>query len=465
MSARSVAYELLEAVDERDAYANLELPKLLTGAGLSQRDRGFATELGYGALRMRGFNRAVIDTLVPKGVDSLDAPTLRVLELGVQQLCGMQMPAHAVVNESVNLARSVGSARSSGLINAVLRRVSERTPTEWAARITETLTGNASLSAELSHPLWVIDALEDALKREGRESELQTALEANNHPAAVSLVVLPTASEATRSNAGEIFAPGSWSPYAARSTGGALGKLPQGVRVQDEGSQLVAATLAHASLTEQTPEQPNHRWLDACAGPGGKAAYLAAEAQLAGASLTARDVNATRVQLIRNAMSDAGFSETDVQVEVGDARESAAVPGTYERILLDVPCTGLGALRRRPEARWRKQESDVAQLASLQEQILTAGLKALAPGGVLMYATCSPLPAETTEVVARALQATQGYEPLNTAEAMNSWLEDVGGTPVPDVEVRGTYGGTAVQLWPHRHDTDAMFFQLIRRVG
>jgi len=233
----------------------------------------------------------------------------------------------------------------------------------------------------------------------------------------------------------------------ARVPGVAAGRL----RVQDEGSQLAALALSRSSAV-----RPGERWLDMCAGPGGKAALLAAEARVGGATLVANELVPARAGLVRKALSTVA-DESVVTVRQGDARRFGA-PGDerFDRILLDAPCTGLGALRRRPEARWRKQPEDVPELAALQTELLDAAVGALAPGGTLAYVTCSPHLAETRGQV-DALMSRHGdvLEQLDTAGIVRA-------VAARDPQVAD---GRTVQLWPHRTGTDAMFVALFRRTA
>ena len=201
--------------------------------------------------------------------------------------------------------------------------------------------------------------------------------------------------------------------------------------VQDEGSQLCALALAAAPLAGR-----DERWLDACAGPGGKAALLAALAADRGAVLVANERRQHRAELVRRVTAAWG-----TEVTVADARDLTPPDGGYDRVLLDAPCTGLGALRRRPEARWRRRPDDLAELTALQRALLAAALRLTRPGGVVAYVTCSPHPAETTEIVA-------GHDLLDARPLF------------PGVPALGD--GPTVQLWPHRHGTDAMFCALLR---
>jgi 16S rRNA (cytosine967-C5)-methyltransferase len=208
--------------------------------------------------------------------------------------------------------------------------------------------------------------------------------------------------------------------------------------VQDEGSQLAALALARAPL-----DGPDGRWLDVCAGPGGKAALLAA-VRPPGVHLTAADRAPHRAELVRRALSGV----PDTEVVVADGTRPPWPAGWADRVLLDAPCTGLGALRRRPEVRWRRRPDDVAPLAVLQRELLTAALDSVRPGGLVAYVTCSPHTAETV-AVADTAAARDDVEVLPAAPLFPG---------VPDV-ARGRYA----QLWPHRHGTDAMFVALLRR--
>ena len=218
--------------------------------------------------------------------------------------------------------------------------------------------------------------------------------------------------------------------------------------MQDEGSQLAALALSRAR-----PVEPGERWLDLCAGPGGKAALLAAEAAAGGASLTANELVPARVGLVRRAL--APFGDAVRVVESDGTTLGEREPAAFDRVLLDAPCTGLGALRRRPEARWRKQPADVPGLGELQSRLLDSAIAAVRPGGLVAYVTCSPHAAETRAVISAALRRHPGVRALDTGEALQRVaLEPLDLAP-----------GAHAQLWPHRTGTDAMFVQLLERTA
>jgi 16S rRNA (cytosine967-C5)-methyltransferase len=436
------------AVQESDAYANLLLPVRLERARLSDADAALATELTYGTLRMSGYYDRVIELAAHRPAADIDPAVLDVLRLACHQLLSMRVAQHAAVDEAVSLARLVGSRSSTGFVNGVLRTITRTPPEEWLARVlAEATTDDDRLSARFSHPLWIIRAFRQALAAEDREGELEALLAADNAAPRVSLTALP--GEAT---VDELEAQASrYSPVGATLAGGDPARIPAvragRARVQDEGSQLAALALSRARAIE-----PGERWLDLCAGPGGKAALLAAEAAIGGAVLVANELVPARAQLVRNAVRP--FDPTPEVWEFDGTTIGERFPEAFDRILLDAPCTGLGALRRRPEARWRKQPKDVADLAALQFALLRSAVDALKPGGIIAYVTCSPHLGETRVAVQSALRKLgDRVATINTQEIFARLTREELDLPANE----------HVQLWPHRHGTDAMFIQLLRK--
>jgi 16S rRNA (cytosine967-C5)-methyltransferase len=240
--------------------------------------------------------------------------------------------------------------------------------------------------------------------------------------------------------------PARWSPYGAVLEGGGdpgrIGAVATGrAGVQDEGSQLVAIALASAKV-----DGDDASWLDLCAGPGGKSALLAALVQQRDGQLTAVEPLKHRAELVRaNLRAIPG----DHKVLVGDGTKPTWPAGSFDRVLADVPCSGLGALRRRPEARWRRTPEDVVELRPLQEALLDSAIASARSGGVVAYVTCSPHPDETRAVV-DAVLGRRDDASLEDARALFPGVPDLG-------------DGPDVQLWPHLHGTDAMYLALIRR--
>ena len=440
--ARVAARDVLRAVRERDAYANLVLPGLLRERHLDTRDAALATELTYGAARAQGLLDAVIASAADRPVDEIDGPLLDALRLGTYQLLRTRVAPHAAVATSVDLVRSEFGSGRAGFVNAVLRRVSERTEGEWVAELAPDPERDpvGHLAFRYPHPVWIAQAFANSLGADA--GELQEVLAADDARPIVHLVARPgviTAEELALATGGEV---GPWSPYAVPLEHGDPGRLDavrEGMAaVQDEGSQLVARALTLAPLDGDD----NGRWLDLCAGPGGKAALLGALADLDGFTVDAVEPVEHRADLVRKTTRG-----LPVTVHVADGRDPG-LDGGYDRILVDAPCTGLGALRRRPEARWRRQPGDVAELVRLQKELLASAIGLLRPGGVVLYATCSPHMSETVAIVADAVRR-HGVEQLDTREL------------VPGVPRLGS--GPGVQLWPHRHGTDAMFMAALRK--
>lgn len=435
---REVACRALVRVEHDDAYANLLLPRMISKAGLDGRDANLTTELVYGTLRWQRLLDAILARAARRDPATLDPEVRAVLRMGTQELLHLRVPPHAAVDTAVRTIKRM-APRASGLVNAALRRVSERSEEAWLRALREGLDEDAFRALRTSHPGWIVRAFAAALRADGREGELDALLDADNVSPAVHLVCLPGL--ATRDPERAL----RFSPYGMSAGHGEARELltRTGIRAQDEGSQLVAAALAAAA-----PIRPGERWLDVCAGPGGKTALLAA---IAGsrATVLANEPNARRAGLVRRAVS-----AFDVPVEELDGAEFlAAHAGRADRILLDAPCSGLGSLRRRPEARWRKRPGEVRELARLQHRLLTAAAVALRPGAILAYTTCSPHPAETVDQVGTALDEHPELELLPAGEALRA--------VAPEVPLGQNTAG--VQLWPQVHGTDGMFLALFRR--
>ncbi len=452
----------MRAIDD-GAYANLELPRQLRRARLTGRDAAFATELVYGATRMRGLYDPIIATCTDRPIAEIDPAVLDVLRLGAHQLLAMRVPAYGAVSQQVALTRELLGAGAAGFVNAVLRRVSEHELETWQREVAPRGGGRAAeLAVRTSHPAWIVRAFRAALLGHGAAPEdvvdraLRELLDADNAPARVTLVARPGLCDPE-----ELVAAGGrrtgLSPYGVELEGGdpgALAAVREGrAAAQDEGSQLVTLALLAAPLEGPPPEQ--ERWLDLCAGPGGKAGLLAAVAAQRGAQLFANDVSDHRADLVRRSVAAAVDAGATVMVGVGDGRTiGAEEPGGFDRVLVDAPCSGLGSLRRRPEARWRRRPQDVSGLGDLQRALLNSAIDATRPGGVIAYATCTPHLPESRYVVTDVLGA---HEDVVTVDAQPLFV-DVAGR-----QLEGLGEPPYVQLWPHVHGTDAMFFALLRR--
>jgi 16S rRNA (cytosine967-C5)-methyltransferase len=457
---RRAAYQVLAAVENREAYANLLLPKLLADRDITGRDAALATELAYGTLRGQGTYDAVLAACSDRPLDKLDPPVRQILRLGAHQLLATRIGAHAAVATSVDLAKQVVGPRVSGYVNAVLRRVATRDLDAWLAIVAPdpATDPDGNLAVRCSYPRWIVAAYRAALGA-AADSELEVALAEGNARPKVTLAALPGGQDRDQVMPADAE-PGRWSPYAFTLDSGNPADLIASGRaaVQDEGSQLAAIALTRPPLAPAADAEAEagggERWLDMCAGPGGKSRLLQGLATTADppASLVAAELHPHRAALVREALSRAGGRQGAVtEVIVADGTRPPWPDGSVDRVLVDAPCSGLGALRRRPEARWRKAESDLAALTQLQRALLRSALAAVRPGGVVAYVTCSPVPAETRDVVTAVAGADPEVEILD-AQAV-----------LPDVPGTDSAGPLFAQLWPHRHGTDAIFIALLRR--
>ena len=365
MTARLVAFRCLQRIDHQGAYANLVLSAELKGSKLADRDRHFATELVYGTTRMRRACDALVDRFVSKG----PSPEVRtVLRLGAYQLHYAQVPAHAAVGETVELAPKA----ARGFVNAVLRRVAD-TPMQWPSE-----------AVQLSYPDWIVDRLVQELGHDDAMATLATMNEA------------PSVTE--------------------RDDG----------YTQDLGSQWVAAAV---------PASPGDVVLDVCAAPGGKSTAIAAT----GAFVVAADLQPQRVGLIGANIKR--LSATNVVPLIADATRTALRPSAFDHVLIDAPCSGLGSLRRRADARWRITAADVIELATLQQRMLNECAPLVKVGGSLIYSVCTLLAAESIDH-----KVPEGFEPIGDA---------------PGGEWRAF--GDGWRLLPHDAGTDGMIVLRYRR--
>ncbi|HEU5332204.1 MAG TPA: transcription antitermination factor NusB [Actinocrinis sp.] len=495
--ARLAAYDTLRAVSDRDAYANLVLPKLLAERRLDARDAALATELTYGALRGLGTYDAILAECVDRPLDQLDPEILDLLRLGAHQLLATRIPPHAAVAATVDLAREVMHEGAARMVNAVLRRVGRDDLRGWVDRVAPDPDRDPEgyLAVDRAHPRWVVSALWDSLaEHRGADAayqEIDPLLEADNARPGVTLAARPGLSEQSEL-VKQGAEPGRYAPTAAYLGEGDPARIEAVARgragVQDEGSQLVALALAAvpvdgaavvpalASREGGGSNRPTTEvggdvaaagrdgagnaeaagaeggtgddlWLDMCAGPGGKAALLAAVASQRGARLVAAEIAPHRARLVKRALQPIHGLH---KVVTADGTAPPWRAGSFDRVLVDAPCTGLGALRRRPESRWRREPKDVEYLTELQKRLLDSALSSARPGGVVAYVTCSPHLAETRGVVSDVL-------------AERGDIEQIDARPyVPGVPDLGD--GPDVQLWPHLHGTDAMYLALFRRL-
>lgn len=421
---RLLAFEVLAEVELQGAYSNLILPKALSESMLEANDRALATELVYGTLRMQGRHDHFISAASDRFLEQIDPKALIVLRLGTHQLKQMRVPSHAAIYESVELAKKVVGKSTASFVNAILRKIDSLDFDQLSKPTQE----YSKLALEYSHPEWIVSSYFDSLKN---SSEVISLLQANNNPAKPTLIAWPVL--ATQ---GDLLGAGAL-PIATSSVAATFDGNPGDIAairerragVQDLGSQLVVE-----KLYDQF--KPNLRWLDLCAGPGGKAAYLSALLKRDGGYLLANEISNERAKLVSQVMHHG-------EVNVSDGRSIPDELGKFDRILLDAPCTGIGALRRRPEVRWRRNLQDLKNLTALQSELLESATRLLSPGGIIAYVTCSSHQAETKFQIRSFLKQHSNF------------------TRIPVKDERADNDGD-LQLWPHRDGTDAMFLSLLR---
>ncbi|WP_195166972.1 transcription antitermination factor NusB [Mycobacteroides abscessus] len=438
---RRAALDVLRAVSRQDAYANLALPALLRERGITGRDAAFATELTYGTCRARGLLDAVIAAAAGRTIDQVDEGLRDPLRLGAYQLLRTRVEPHAALSTTVDAVAVEFDQGRAGFVNAVLRTISRRDEADWVEELAPPESDRIGrLAFATAHPRWIAQSFSDALGPAG--TELAEVLASDDERPLVHLAARPGRIDAEALAEAVGGTVGRYSPFAVYLPGGDPGRL-EAVRdglaqVQDEGSQLIARAITLAPL-----QGADEQWLDLCAGPGGKTALLGALAAQRGAHVTAVEVAPHRAELVASATKS-----LPVTVVTADGRESDLAAASFDRVLVDAPCTGLGALRRRPEARWRRQPGDIPALVKLQRELLASAIQLTRPGGVIVYSTCSPHLAETVGVVSDAVRRY-----AVSAEDARAVFPGVDGLGDAD----------AVQLWPHRHGTDAMFTALLRK--
>ena len=432
---RLLVYDILKEVNRSDGYSNLLLPQALTTSNFEQRDKGFATELLYGTLRMQGRHDYIAAQVSDRPWSKVDSGIVDVVRLGAHQLFEMRVPSHAAVSATVELARKVLGESKASFVNALLRKMSAQSLDQWLAPANLISDPVERLSIIYSHPEWIVSAYFDLLRD---FTEVESLLSANNLAATPTIVWWPG-----RSSAEELISlgaqPTKYSDYGMKIDGAP--STLEAVRhrragVQDEGSQLVAQIFAKVVSSQDN-------WLDLCAGPGGKAALLSSLAKESGKKFTANEISAPRAKLVEQVIGGA-------RLLVGDGRDIATLGEKYGAILADVPCTGLGALRRRPEVRWRRTVADLRELTQLQRELSEGAISVLEDGGFFGYATCSPHLAETSIAVSDILRK-------------HPELELVDLQPYLPAELNSAIRDKSLSLWTHRHETDAMFLAVFRK--
>ena len=429
-SSRKVALDALLRVED-GAFAHILLPQALRSSGLEPRDRALVTDLVYGTVRMQRTLDVLLATVSNRKISALDPPVRAALRLGAYQLL-VGVPAHAAVGETVGVV----DTRARGFVNGVLRNLARSGPPF-------PLPGGddvASVAVRTSHPDWIVRTFFETF---GVPDAIAT-LELDNEAPPVTLRVNPMRSSTEDMTielraAGAEVGPGTLAPGAllVRHTGdlAALPAIAEGrATPQDQASQAIVAVL---------DPQPGERILDLASAPGGKA--TAAAERMGGEGLVvAADLHPGRVRTVMRAAERLGVRDAIATI-VADGRHPAVRAEAFDRVLLDAPCSGLGVLRRRPDARWRVEPTDVRDLAALQRVLLAAAADAVRPGGRLVYAVCTLSKEET----------------LGIDEWARTELPDFVAEPPPGAPWRRF--GRGALLLPSDAQTDGMFVLSLNR--
>ncbi len=436
--ARLLAYDLVSQVNRNGAYANLRLPELLSDSELDLRDRSFVTELAYGTLRLQGKHDYAISKKADRPISELDEKIVDLLRLGIHQIFEMRVPIHAAVGETVEVARAVAGESKASYVNALLRSISADLDMYDDLARDPNIPAIEKLSILHSHPTWIINAYFDQLKDwEAVEALLRT----NNVPVAPHVVAWPGKSSVSEilEVGGEKLPLGTYSVLSNMLPNDYPAIKDKRAGIQDMGSQLVAE-IFYATKSEQPL-----KWLDLCAGPGGKAALLNNLLQTNDPkdSFLANEPTGHRADLVARVVPKEKIASFD-------GRDWESFGEKFDRILIDAPCSGLGALRRRPEARWRRSLNDLKELLPLQRELIDSAYEMLNPGGIIGFATCSPLLAETKSQILDAKYRHKGLEILDISK-----FSPAGNTGVnPD---------GSLQLWTHLDGSDSMFMALLQK--
>ncbi len=446
--ARVAAYDILCAVSA--GRADLPTAIAFARAGLhDERDRALAAEIAAGVQRWRAALDHLIVHFSKRAIKRLDPEVVEILRLSAYQLLHLtRVPAAAIVDDAVNLAKRSGKTSASGFVNAVLRAISRaRAALPLPPAPADPLDRDAALqyfSITLSHPRWLAERWYDRLGYDAAERWLQF----DNAPAPLTLranrLRISPADLAERLKADAIaVSPGAFAPDALIVNEGhplrGAGLAEGWFVVQDEASQLVA---------QLAGDEPDRRVLDACASPGGKTTAIAA-AMGGGGLIVACDVRDRRIDLLRRTVGASGAP--NVRIVQADLLQTLPFSRGFDCVFVDAPCSGLGTLRRDPDIRWRRLARDLPIFADAQRQMLQHAAEAVAPGGRLVYATCSSEPEENEAVADAFLARAPGFEPVDAR------------TAAPDLPAAVIDATGRLRTLPHVHGLEAFFGAVFRR--
>lgn len=446
-SARDTALQVLTGVEQESAYSNLLLNGALQKSGLSGPDAGLATELVYGTISRLNTIDYLLEPFVSKGLGKLQPWVRNLLRLSFYQLYYLdRIPPHAAVNEAVNIAKKRGHQGISGMVNGVLRSVLR---SKDELKLPDHLSPVARISLQHSHPEWLVSRWIEQYGVETAESICQ----GNNEPPSVSVRVNTSrisrdellkqmedqglnVSESRVSLDGIIVNSGGNMALSSWYRDGLLS-------VQDESSMLVA----HA-----VNPQPGMSILDCCAAPGGKTCHIAEKLDGSG-KVIANDIHPHKAKLIEDQAKRLGLSNVDTLSEDAAKLAERFPAESFDRVLLDAPCSGLGVIRRKPDLKWAKTPEDISEIRGIQTELLDEVCGLLKPGGILVYSTCTIEPQENSEMVQQFLNRHPEFEIAQDDSSVFQCLNEAG--------ARETVG---LQILPQDYHSDGFYIaRLLKR--
>lgn len=451
-AARKIAYDVLRRVEAEGAYASDVLHAELR-ANIKPADAALATELTMGVLRWRRLLDFLLERQLKKPVERLDLAVVLALRMGLYQLRFLEkIPAPAAVNESVELVKHARKSSAASLVNAVLRRMMDEARSPAEQLLPPDLPLAERLGISHSHPSWMVARWLSRLD----ESGAVALLEANNQAPRLACAVHDPArrEEIIRAleKSGLRIEPGRLLKTAFAASGGSPARTEAfrtgNISIQDEASQAVPLLLG---------VQPGDRVLDLCAAPGGKTPTLARAAGSTGMVIAA-DRHAHRLRAMRAQFERLGLAGVHL-IEI-DAAQPLPFRTQFDRILVDAPCSGTGTLARHPEIRWRLRPEQLGEFHALQSRMLRAALAHLAPGGRLVYSTCSIEPEENEDVIAEALQAEPSIRRVRASEAAQALAPHL----APAVDAAALFSADGCfHTSPSIHHTDGFFAALLQK--
>ncbi|GAK39802.1 ribosomal RNA small subunit methyltransferase B [Paenibacillus sp. TCA20] len=446
VSSREAALQVLAAVEQEGAYSNLLLNQVLKQANLTPADTGLATELVYGTIARQKTLDYYLESYVAKGLAKLQPWVRSLLRLSLYQILYLdRVPDHAAVSEAVNIAKRKGHQGISGMVNGVLRNILRNRD---KLTIPEDLPAAERIALMHSHPEWLVQRW---IEQYG-EQEAEAMCRANNEAPPVSVRVNTTMISRNKliqemQEEGLVVEPSLLSDDGIIVKSGGNMALTDWYKegmlsVQDESSMLVAGAV---------DPKPGMTVLDCCAAPGGKTSHMGEKMEDQG-RIIANDIHPHKVELIHRQAERLGLAS--IETVCHDALDLASnyKEASFDRILLDAPCSGFGVIRRKPDLRWTKSPEDVEAISALQYELLSRVSKLLKPGGTLVYSTCTTEHAENGGVVERFLKENDQFAPAGHL----SLREELRHSAILD-----EYG---IQILPHQFHSDGFYIARLTRV-